>query len=463
MLTTAVLLSACVMLALVSHAQQEPESGHVRTEHDIFTLEEALQRAVETSPTLQIARSETEEAILQRFAVRMERVPEFQFLVGAGPGPIERDRQLPDGTTEREFRYFGGVTFGGEARITAPITTFGKIQIGTQLAELGIDAAELAEEKAIIETRYEAYRAYAGLQWARHMQPILNDVESRLNQAEDLLYDRLDSGDYRARTELRRLRIARADIVELRGELNRARFLAEEAFRILLQVPETVRLEDFDEEVPTQELPDVETLSEYASRHRPDMARLRIAERAAEQAGRLARRSLAPDAFFQARGAIVYTPTTDGVPSVRENPNNFNEITGEVLIGMRWRIQPGQHRARVRLADQRAETVRLQRDGATRGIELQLRDAWMQAESQLELVVALDDARDAAREWMNQTTFQFDQGLADFDDLVEPLRAYYENTGEYFEALLRYRLRVANLSVIIGHERPDALPGWSSE
>lgn len=425
----------------------------------VLSLDDALRLAVERAPTMAIARSETEEALLRRFAARMERAPQITLTFGAGPGPRGVDRMQSDGTRREELIYIGGLSLGGEARIVVPVSTFGKIKLATELADLGIRAAELAEDVARLEARYEAFRAYTGLQWYRQMLPIFAEVEERLAQAEEELEIRLEDGDFGARTALRQLTIFRAELVEMNGELRQVGFMAEHAMRLVLGLSGDTPLDAFDDAVPARaSLPPVETLLAHAVSHRPDYQRLRVAAQAADQAVRLQRRMLAPNAFFQARGSIIYTPTIEGRPGVNATPNRFNDLSGDLLLGVRWEIQPGRHRAAVRAAEQRAESVRAQTTGAVMALELQIHEAWVNAEQQLESVIAHAEARRAAQAWLNQRAFQFDQGLTDFDDLVDPLKAYYESIGKYYEALLRYKMHVASLGVMIGWDDPTSLP-----
>lgn len=426
-----------------------------------LTLEQALQLAEQYSTTLATARSETEEAILQRFAVRMERAPEFTITAAMGPGPKSiNHRTDKDGKPIHDLAYLGGVALGGEGRIVVPLTTFGKIKLATELAELGINNAELEENIARQETRYEAFRAYTGLQWYRQMKPLIEEVFGRLDEAEDMLEDRLDEGDFSARNDLRELTIRRADVVKMQGELDQVGFLAQQAMRLVLRLPIDTELVAFDDQAPSKNaLPPVQELLDYALEHRPDYRRIHIARKAAEQNVRLQKRMMAPDAFFQARGGIIYTPTIRGArPGISETPDRFNDLSGEVLVGLRWKIQPGRHRATVRMAEQQRETIDQKLESAKLGLELQIHQAWQDAKQQLELVRAQDQAQRAAAAWMKQRAFQFDQGLADFDSLIDPLKAYYETLGKYHEALLRYKMHVANLSVMIGHEDLTTLP-----
>lgn len=436
--------------------------GGIDADNAPLTLERALELAVNRSPVLSAARSETEEAILQRFAVRMERAPEFTITAAAGPGPRSRNERVDSITGERkhDLAYLGGIAFGGEARVVVPLTTFGKIKLATELADMGIENAEFEEEIARQETRYEAFRAYTGLQWYRQMGPLIAEVFERLDEAEDELEDRLEAGDFSARNDLRELTIQRADVVKMDGELQGVGFMAEHAMRIVLGLPKDTAVVEFDDSPPIRDdLPSVDSLLEYALENRPDYARIDIARRAADQNVRLQKRMMTPDAFFQARGAIIYTPTIKGArPGISETPDRFNDLSGEVLVGLRWKIQPGRHRAAVRMAEQKKESVNQQLESAKLGLELQIQEAWHDVKQQLELVRAEDAARRAASAWLKQRAFQFDQGFGEFEDLIEPLKAYYKTLGKYYESLLRYKMHVANLSVMIGHEDLTALP-----
>lgn len=437
------------------------ENPDVWTGEEPLTLEHALELAVQHSPTLRTARSETEEAILQRFAVRMERSPEFTITAGMGPGPKSVNERVDDeGNRRHDLRYLGGVALGGEGRVVVPLTTFGKIKLATELAELGIENAELEEDVARQETRYEAFRAYTGMQWYRQMKPLIDEVFERLDEAEDMLEDRIDEGDFSARNDIRELTIRRADVVKMQGDIEQVGFLAKHAMRLVLDLPDSVELAEFDDSPPDRDaLPPVEDLLEYALTHRPDYSRIQIARKAAEQNVRLQKRMMTPDAFFHARGEVIYTPTIKGArPGISETPDRFNDLSGEVLVGLRWKIQPGRHRANVRMAEQKRETVNEQLESAKLGLELQIHQAWQDTKQQLELVRAQDQAQRAASAWLKQRAFQFDEGFGDFESLIDPLRHYYESLGKYYEALLRYKMHVANLSVMIGHEDLTSLP-----
>src|SRR5690625_5428784 len=89
-----------------------------------------------------------------------------------------------DGKRHHDLQYLGGVALGGEGRVVVPLTTFGKIRLATELAELGIENATLEEEVARQETRYEDLRVYTGLQWYRQMKPLIDEVFKRRDKAE---------------------------------------------------------------------------------------------------------------------------------------------------------------------------------------------------------------------------------------------------------------------------------------
>jgi outer membrane protein TolC len=397
-----------------------------------------------------------EAAVLRRLAVRMERVPEFRVRAGLGPGPRDVDP-----TEGEELRYFQGVTIAGQAGMTLPITTFGKIQTGTALAEAGIELERVEEKSARLEARYEAYRAYLAAQWSEDARELLDDAEGRVDEAEESLLNKMDEGDYTVRNDLRQIDMLRADLLSMRNEVERSGFLARTGLRIVLNVDEETSLEPFEQSVAEVTPPPFEAVFDVAQENRPELERAEIGVRARELELQLEKKNALPDVFFAAVGEVTWTPTLEGRPTISEEANNFNELSGILALGVRWELNPGVHRARVRRLEERAETMRITQDAAEDSARLNIREAYLQAVDAYEFVEAAERAKRSAEAWLNQTGFQFEQGLADFEEFEDPLKAYYERTAAYLRAVLTYRLRVANLAVKCGVDDLRHWPGMN--
>lgn len=461
MMMLALVLVLVVLPSIVATAQlneavidQSAAGDQDEVGADVFTLDEALDMVDARAPTISIAESEVEEAILRRLEVRMERVPVFTARVGFGPGPRDVDP-----TDEEDLRYFQGITIAAQIGMTFPITTFGKIRTGTALAEAGIELERVELENKRLEARYEAYRAYLAAQWHLDASSLLNEAEGRVGQAEDSLLDKLDDGDYTVRNDLRQLDMLHADLVGMRNDVEEAGFLARTGLSIVFGVDEETPLEAFETDVPEIVPPDFEQVFRAAREHRPDLERVEIGVRARELELELEKKKALPDVFFAALGEITWTPTIDGRPTISEEANNFNELSGILAIGARWKLNPGVHRARLSRLEQRVETIHRQRDGAEIAVRLEVQEAYLQAVNAYRMLDASNRAQRSARAWLNQTGFQYEQGLVDFDEFGDPLKAYYQRRAAYLQAILTYRLRLANLAVKAGSPDLRAWPG----
>lgn len=421
---------------------------------DVFTLDAALNMVDARAPTISIAQSEVEEAILRRLEVRMERVPTFSAQVGIGPGPRDADP-----SADEDLRYFQGITIAAQLGMTIPITTFGKIRAGLALAQAGIDVERVELENMRLEARYEAYRAYLAAQWYVDASSLLNEAEGRVGQAEDSLLDKLDEGDYTVRNDLRQLDMLAADLVGMRNSVEEAGFLARTGLRIVFGVDEATQLEAFAVAVEEVDPPDFEQVFRAAREHRPDLERVEIGVRARELELELEKKKALPDVFFVAQGEVTWTPTIDGRPTISEEANNFNELSGILAIGARWKLNPGVHRARLNRLEQRVETIHRQRDGAEIAVRLEVQEAYLQAVNAYRLLEAANRAQRSAHAWLNQTAFQYEQGLVDFAEFGDPLKAYYQRRAAYLQAILTYRLRLANLAVKTGSPSLRTWPG----
>jgi outer membrane protein TolC len=275
---------------------------------------------------------------------------------------------------------------------------------------------------------------------------------------DDLIFD----GDTEARGALRQLTIGRTQFISLRSNADRVGALARFALARGLGLEEDFRTTRFDESIPIHEPPDRDEVLQFARETRPDYAILDAAVTAADLRVRLERRAFAPDFGFIVNVGGSFAPTIENLrgPYVFDPYNRFSV---GFSLGLRWNINPFTRGASLARFSAQSEEAVLSRDAAWLGIEVEVTEAWLEACSAREVVLAYVEALDAADAWLNQTAFQWDQGLIDFEEFQGPMTTYYETAGGYFKALLDYRLAVANLAVKTGSRELTQWPGEAAE
>lgn len=457
--------------ATTENVSDAPPSDEAAAPAQIVTMEWVMDRAAAMSPLVAIEEGQVATAAARRFEAIWNRFPIFRAELNVAPAPTirldvdEETGELDpfsnrDSDQELLNSILSNVNFrvGGDLTAIVPITTFGRIRLARNLSVVGIEVAEIQHEASVAEARFSAFRAYRTVQWYRQVDRLLNDAESALDTAAEELEWAIDDGDRTARTSLRQLRIARTDFVTLRGDADAVGLLARHALAQTLEMPVDFRAERLDEDMPQQEPPSLPVVLDSARESRTDYALLDAAVRAADLDHRLRWRQLTPDLFFVARLSGAYTPSVDNVSGAFIT-DNFNRFGYGFLVGMRWSMNPATVVARARRSGANRDVVAAQRDAAWAGIELEITEAYFAAVSRRNILISYEDAMRAAEAWLNQAQFQYDQGLAEFDDLKDPLETFYRTSGGYYEAILRYDLALGDLALKCGSDEFEVWPG----
>lgn len=432
-------------------AAQGPQADSDESASRLWSLERVLERTKRVAATRLISESREREAEAQRREARALRLPRAEATFGAAPAPRVGDDDLGSSDLELLASLFEG--FGpalrGEFSIGVPLFTFGKISLAIELAELGVEAARVQSELAELETLFQTYRAYAALQWYSHVSALLSEAAGRLDDAEEVLEDRLDDGDRRARTELRRLTIMRATLVRSQVEARQVANTARYGLSVALDLPEDLETEPWESHAQLLDMPTWEETAQLAQRNRPELILLEHAVEARDLAARLEWRKLTPDLLFLANIGGAWAPTIPDQHGLFVY-DPYNRFGAGVALGLRWSLDVFQRRAAAQRLEARAQTTRHERDAAWTLMRMSLRQAWEEAAGSAEVLSSAEAALRAARAWLNQTAFQFEQGFASFEDLADPLGTYYDVAGKYWEAALAHRLRIANLAIQAG-------------
>ena len=423
----------------------------------LLTLQAVVDVARARSPLVSVAEARGREAHWQRVEASALRWPRFELSGGLAPAPRVREEDEEASDLELLARFMDGFgpSLRAEFTATMPLFTFGKLRIARELASLGVDASELETRRAALTSVVQAYRAYALLQWHREIRALLDEALGRLNRAEEKLEDRLDDGDPTARTQLRKLTLLRARIVRLETEADSVAGNARAALETLLDLPAGFVVEPW-QVWDTAQPPALEDLVALARQHRPEAQLLDAAVEARRLQASLEWRRLAPDVVLGAQVSGAWTPTIEN----RSGPfvyDPYNRFGAGVFLGMRAALDVFTRRAAAGRAEARVETAQQERSAAWRAIALEIRQARDAVLAQGRVLGAYEEAMRAARAWLQQTAFQFDQGLADFDELADPLAAYYEAAGQVWEIRLQERLRWVDLALHLGLDDPGVL------
>jgi outer membrane protein TolC len=420
-----------------------------------FTLEQAIERALQKNLDLREALADVDIAEADVKKAHSGRLPRIEYLHFFGIVNEAKGDAVFSPNSDQE--YLNGL--GPFTRLTLfvvqPLYTFGRIRAGERAAAAGLDTSRAARGQKRAEIAFSVGELFHNVVLNQKLGRELGEVEKGLASALEKAQQRLDEGEEGVtQVDVLRLQLGvdemRQDLVKIKsGErLSRA------ALGRLLALPQGATFElvppGADDRTETAAL-DIKPLDDYASavgRKRPELVRLDAALAAKRALEDKAEAELYPSFFFMGvlRFAAAPHRTNQTNPFVRDD---FNYLDPGFVVGMNWNFNWGL------LADldrARAERAKLEatRESAIRGIALELERAHEDVTAADERLTIARTRRKTARSLTALAVANFELGLEDAKTVLETLDSHAETTSSLYLAIRDYNTAVARLQQAAG-------------
>ena len=334
---------------------------------------------------------------------------------------------------------FAGAFGGGQAALTQPLYTFGKLAAVREAARAGLTAQTALADASAGDLAVDAARAYWGLKLARELRYLLEDGAEQIGKAVERLDERLTEGDAEVTPQDRQrvevlLAEARAQLADARaGEaqaLAAVRALAEDA---------TVDIDEAALEPLVFEPPAEQEAVAQAEGGRPEVRAARAGALAARRLADFEQRQYYPDL------AAVASISATRAQGVDEPPGAFaydpyNQVSGALALGVRWTIEPWTTRAKVaraRAGERRAEALaRL----AVIGAGLDARTALAEAQGAHDKLAAAEAGEQAAKSWLAAVLQAEAIGTAEAKDLADAYIAWFQMRARVVAAIYQWNV-----------------------
>jgi outer membrane protein TolC len=259
-----------------------------------LSLGEAVKIALEKYPDVGIARAASDALKGRIREVRADALPEVNILAnvnrwrdpsllnasGLDKFPVElRDALVPSPVN----------IFDYSLSVKQPLYTAGKVGTALRLASIEAEGAVAEIDRAEQNLAIATVKAFYGLMWAERYLKLVEEIQEERKRQAEMARTRFNNG-VATEVDVLRSEVAVAngepEIVRARNAIRQAR--AQLNFYLVRPIDFPTRAAgEFEEKAWPQW--DLEALSSEAFRHRPELARLRIAERSSGAQLELAR------------------------------------------------------------------------------------------------------------------------------------------------------------------------------
>jgi outer membrane protein TolC len=444
-----VLLLALALSGTSAAGAEEAGTG----KKTLITLDECVRRALVSAPELGEAQSDIALAASKLDEAKGYRLPQVEFLGLAGPVPQARGNQVssPD-TIDQSSRltYY----FKGDATITQPLYTFGKIGENMKAADHGIAADRAKKEQVRNEVALKVKEYYYGILLARGMKDLLLDVQDSLKKARDKAQQLFDEGSPNVVLEdIYKLDSFGGEVAGYLAEADKGEQLALAALRSRVGLAPAAEVDIATERlVPGEEaVPELGAVVATAKTRRPEFRQIEEGLKAREALVEAARADYFPDLFLAGYLSGAWAEKRDRVTNPWV-PDQYNHGWVGVALGMKWKLDFGITGAKVE--GKRAEYSRLlsTRAYAETNIPLQVKKFHLELDEAVKGIKATHDGYTNAKKWVVAAIANFDFGIGSAKEIFDALQQYAKMRAANYQAIYNEKLSRANLVYAAGEE-----------
>lgn len=438
-------------------------SFHARAEPQVFSLNEAITRALSTDPRIKELQQlvEAARAQLQEAEGSDDLFIKFNSFVGTSPivyGGLFKREPCGNGQTCENRRDRFSIADGlspwsyTTLQVVKPIYTFGKVEHFSEAAQSNIKVKEQDVRLQRGNTVLDVKKAYYGHLAARETRIFLEDTRARIESSISLVRRWLDEGEGSVtQSDLYALETASGIAASYVAQAKVLENVSINGLKILTGLNLSAEISLADEKIKPVELPplSLDDLQQKALKDRPEMTQI--------EAGLKARRELVsankamnrPNFYVGFAGMLSASPLRDRV----DNPyiaDPFNDVGGTPIVGVQWDWTPGVTSAKAAKENAELNALVEKSSFARQGIPFQVFEAYSRAQSANDSVKALEQAARSARRWMISTYTDFEAGVTKADKIVTAFQGYVLAYTDYMKTVFDHNMQVAQLEFIIG-------------
>ncbi|MBN8554588.1 MAG: TolC family protein [Deltaproteobacteria bacterium] len=344
-----------------------------------------------------------------------------------------------------------------EIEAVQPIFTFGKISGYAEMASHAPELASLENKKKLGEVRSLVKRAYYTLLLATDSSAILNEVQSKLNDASEKVEELLiKNADNVSEIDRLKIRVFLADVKNRALDADRGIKLSRSALSELSSLAGDWELDQKTLQAEKLADPNKADIISIALRAKPELNQLQQVIQVKKAEKKVVMSDYFPTIF--AGGKIEYA-SAPGRTDV-SNPflkNDFNYFNMGVILGLKQDL--GFHRTYNKVDAVSAEIERMsalfiQLEVKTR---LDAERSFEEAVSAQEGIKINEDGFRAARSWLTSAGLSFNLGTSETKDVLESFAAYFKARADLIKSVYTLNLALTDLSQTIGVEVVDRL------
>jgi outer membrane protein len=320
--------------------------------------------------------------------------------------------------------------------ITQPLFTSGRISNGIAAAKAGVQAAQSDEARTVLDVKIGVADAYVNVLYSQQLVRVAEGNVTAL-EAHVKAVGELVKQAQRARSDLLAAQVQLADgrqqALQARNQLDIGRAAYNRYLGRCFTDP--VQLDELEPPVYCE---DLDALTAQALAQRPELAALLFQQQALCRQADAVRAETKPQ--VAALGGLLYVQ------------DRYFERDAFALggVAVRWDLDCGATRHRANALVRRACAVAAQRADTETQIALQVRQAFLDAQTARQRVEVTKVAIEQAEDNLRQAVDRYKNGVGTNTEVLDAVTLRLRSSGNYYNALYNWVLAVMRLRRAVG-------------
>lgn len=426
-----------LLLAAPSVRAEDPGVPYFR-----LNLDECVNLAVQNNEQLKAQRYDVEHVLARKIEATKRYVPVLKYQYRFAPVPRDLDNPF-DALMSGDVSVLNSIRL----ELGAPISTFGRISIAKQMADLGVDLAGLQGQQKSDEIALNVYKLYQGVVLARELKALGS-------QAMDALEQNISALEKEETTDQIQILKLKVILYEVQRRVNEARMketLAMSTLKLQMGLEDDVNFDIRTSSLRKERFKrrSFESVLAEAESYRPEYKLLEKGLQLRLKEIDLAKREYYPKLAWGGFFDYGYAPGIRGEDQ-NEFVNPFNYTRAGVGIELSNTLDFRKIKSKIEQAEATYLKTIGQKRAANRGLELDLKKAYMDLKQFEYLLSRAEEEKKAARQIVFLTKSNMDIGLGESKDYYEALQSYMVFQARTFEAIFNYNNAVATLKQKMG-------------
>ncbi len=408
-----------------------------------YNIEECITQVLRNNEELKSLRYDVYGSIARKIEATKRYVPVVKYKYRVAPVP--QDLNNP---TESFFS--GDISIFNSIKIEAgvPISMFGRLEISKELADIGIDASKLMQQRKADEIVLDVYKLYYGIVLAREGKALAQKGLDAIGEK----IEELEKEETVDQIEILKLKAILYQVDKKLDEANK-----KETVALAMLKYHTGLEDDVDFDIKDRALTRVnfsygtfEEMIQQSKDTRPEFKLLTHQVNAKNKQVKLEQREYYPELVA---GTFVEYGTSPGIigdETETSFTNPFNYMKAGVGVELSSELDFRKIKSKVNVA--KAEHLKAIADKRSkyRLLEIDLKNAYLDLKQKELLVWRSEKEKKSARQIVFLTKSNLDIGLGEKKDYLEALQSYLLIQAAVYENVYNYNIAVATVKQKIG-------------